>query len=148
MSERNKQMKKLLFMFCLTLTLSVASMSFADSGIPNLVGTWTVKAEGGVVLRGAEQGPNTHHKGEFSLLDAEVIITKQQGRVVHGEFKSAKAAEKFVAVIGHDNETFYYADQDGFLEGEIEDNDTIRVIYRHVGPNDVVAAVGVWTKKK
>ena len=141
-------MKKLLCLSWLILALLVTSTGFADSGIPNLVGTWIVKAEGGVVLRGSEQGPNTHHQGEFSALNAEAVITRQQGRVVHGEFKSARATEKFVAVIGHDNETLYYADQDGFLEGEIEDLDTVRVIYRHVGPNDVVAAVGVWTRKK
>ena len=141
-------MKKYFLFHLVLISFVGAATGFADSGIPNLVGTWMVKAEGGVILRGPEQGPNTHHKGEFSALNAEVVISKQQGRVVHGEFKSQRATEKFVAVIGHDNETLYYADQDGFLEGEIEDIDTVRVIYRHVGPNDVVAAVGVWTRKK
>lgn len=141
-------MKKTICFGSLLLVILSCTSIFADSTIPNLVGVWTVKAEGGVILRGAEQGPGTHHKGEFSALDAEVVVTKQQGRVLHGMFKSAKSSEKFIAVIGHDNETFYYADQDGFLDGIIEDKDTIQVIYRHVTGNDIVAAVGIWTRKK
>jgi hypothetical protein len=146
--ERTNLMKKTFCFTCLLVLVMGASVCFADMMIPNLVGTWTVKAEGGVMLRGADQGPNTHHKGPFSALEAEAVITKQQGRVLHGVFKSPRATENFVAVIGHDNETLYYADQDGFLEGTIEDKDTIQVIYRHVSPNDVVVAVGIWTRNK
>jgi hypothetical protein len=29
----------------------------------------------------------------------------------------ARATEKFVAVIAEDNKNFYYADEDGFMEG-------------------------------
>jgi hypothetical protein len=121
---------------------------FADSGIPNLVGTWTVQAEGGVILKGAIHGAKTHHRGEFSTLKAEAVVTKQQGRVLHGIFKSQRAAEKFVAVIAEDSKSFYLADEDGFVEGQISSNDKINVIYRHSTPADTVVAVGTWTRKK
>ena len=65
-----------------------------------------VQAEGGVLLKGAAHGAKTHHRGEFSTLKAEWIVTKQQGRVLHGIFKSPRATEKFVAVIAEDNKSF------------------------------------------
>ncbi len=144
-------MKKLFILGLTLITFVASSACFADSGkkgTPNLVGTWTVKAEGGVILRGTQPGSITHHSGEFSSLVAEAVITKQQGRILHGTFKSAKATENFVAAISMDNDKIFFADQDGFYQGEIEDNDTIEIVYRHVTPNDIVAAVGVWTRKK
>jgi len=141
-------MNKLVTIICALIALVGSSICMADTNIPNLVGTWTVKAEGGVVVKGAEQGQGTHHKGPFSTLAAEAVIAEQQGRVMHGTFKSPRASEKFIAVIGHDNKTFHYADQDGFIDGRIIDKDTIEIVYRHVTAADTVAAVGIWTRKK
>jgi hypothetical protein len=141
-------MKKIVISFTLLAFLLGTGICFADSGIPNLVGTWTVQAEGGVLLKGVAHGVKTHHRGEFSTLKAEAVVTKQQGRVMHGIFKSQRAAEKFVAVIAEDNKSFYYADEDGFMEGQISNKDTINLIYRHVTANDTVIGVGTWTRKK
>ncbi len=121
---------------------------FADSGIPNLVGTWTVQAEGAVLLKAAAARVETHHSGDFSTLKAEAVVTKQQGRVLHGTFKSSKVTEKFVAVIAMDNKSIYFADEDGFMEGQISSKDKINVIYRHSSPTDTVVAVGTWTRKE
>ena len=121
---------------------------FADSGIPNLVGTWTVQAEGAVLLKSGATRAETHHSGDFSTLKAEAVVTKQQGRALHGTFKSARATEKFVAVIAMDNKSFYLADEDGFMEGQIRSKDKINIIYRHSSPTDTVVAVGTWTRKK
>jgi hypothetical protein len=141
-------MKKIVISFTLLAFLLGTAICFADSGIPNLVGTWTVQAEGGVLLKGVAHGAKTHHRGEFSTLKAEAVVTKQQGRVMHGIFKSQRAAEKFVAVIAEDNKSFYYADEDGFMEGNMVNKDTMNVIYRHVTANDTVIGVGTWTRKK
>ena len=142
-------MKKLISVTSMLIaTLFCVSACLADSDIPNLVGTWTLKSEGGVLLKGQEPGPKTHHKDAFNTLIAEAVVTKQQGRIMHGTFKSAKATENFVAAIGHDNKTIYYADEDGFLEGKLIDKDTMEIIYRHVTPADAVVAVGLWTRKK
>ena len=140
-------MKKILISFTLLAFLLGTGICFAESNIPNLVGTWTVQAEGGVILKGAVHGAKTHHRGEFSTLKAEAVVTKQQGRVMHGIFKSQRAAEKFVAVIAEDNKSFYYADEDGFMEGNMVNKDTMNVIYRHVTANDTVIGVGTWTRK-
>jgi len=142
-------MKKLICVTSMLIaTLFCASVCVADSDIPNLVGTWTVKTEGGLLIKGKEPGPKTHHKDAFSTLNAEAVITKQQGRIMHGTFKSAKATENFVAAIGHDNKTLYCAFEQGLFEGKIINNDTIESVYRHVTPADTVVAVGIWTRKK
>ena len=141
-------MKKIVISFILLAFLLGTAICFAESGIPNLVGTWTVQAEGGVILKGAVHGAKTHHRGEFSTLKAEWIVTKQQGRVLHGIFKSPRASEKFVAVIAVDNKSLYEADEDGFLEGQIISNNKINIIYRHSTAADSVVAVGTLTRKK
>jgi len=141
-------MKKIVISFTLLAFLLGTAICFAESVIPNLVGTWTVQSEGAVILKGAAHGAKTHHRGEFSTLKAEAVVTKQQGRVMHGIFKSQRAAEKFVAVIAEDNKSFYYADEDGFMEGNMVNKDTMNVIYRHVTANDTVIGVGTWTRKK
>src|SRR5665647_1077797 len=79
---------------------------------------------------------------------AEAVVTKQQGSVLHGTFQSPRATEKFVAVIAEDNKSIYYADEDRFLEGQISNKDQINVIYRHLSSSDTIVAVGTWTKKK
>lgn len=62
--------------------------------------------------------------------------------------KSAKATENFVAVIGLDNKSFFYADEDGVIEGKIVNKDRVDIIYRHVTASDTVIGVGTWTRKK
>jgi len=141
-------MKKITISVVVLAVLLTMGICFADSGIPNLVGTWSVQAEGGVVLKGAKHGAKTHHRGDFSAIKGEAVVTKQQGRVLHGTFKTPKATEKFVAVIALDNSGFFFADEDGFIEGQIVNNDQINVIYRHSSSRDTVIAVGTWVRKK
>ncbi|MHC1727657.1 MAG: hypothetical protein AB9866_16915 [Syntrophobacteraceae bacterium] len=145
--ERIIIMKKTV-MIALLVFLLGTSVCFAGSGIPNLVGTWVVKAEGGVLIKGGTPGAKTHHNGEFSTLTAEAVVTRQQGRVLHGTFKSPKATENFMAVIGNDNKSVYYADEDGLMEGKIVSKDKLDMVYRHVGSSDTVVGVGTWTRKK
>ncbi len=141
-------MKKVTMSIAVLAVVLTMGICYAASDIPNLVGTWAVQTEGAVLLKGADHGAKTHHKGEFSTLKGEWIVTKQQGRVLHGTFKSPKATEKFVAVISMDNKSLYQADEDGFLEGKIISKDQIDVIYRHSSSADTVVAVGTCTRKK
>ena len=141
-------MKKITVSVILLVFLFGMGICFADSGIPNLVGAWATQAEGAALLKGSAHGAKTHHRGDFSTLKGEWIVTKQQGRVVHGTFKSPKATEKFIAVISMDNKSLYQADEDGFMEGQIINQDQINIIYRHSGSKDTVVAVGTCTRKK
>jgi hypothetical protein len=92
-----------------------------------------------VLLKRKEAGPNTHHKDAFSPLNSEAVMTKQQGRIMHGAFEaSAEDTEKFAAGIGLENKTIYFVDEDGLIEGKIIDKDTIEVVYRYVTAFDIV----------
>jgi hypothetical protein len=142
-------MKQLACMITVLAFLLGAGVCFAaDAAIPYLVGSWTVKADGGVLVKGSAPGLKTHHTGEFSTLTGEMVVTKQQGRVLHGTFTTAKATERFIAVIGLDNASFYYADEDGFMDGKIVGKDRMNVVYRHVTTADTVIGVGTFTRKK
>lgn len=141
-------MKRLVVLLLVVLVLSVTGVCFAEAELPNLVGTWEVKSEAALLVKGGETGAWTHHSEEFSRLSAEMTVTKQQGRILYGTFSSARATEQFAAVIGWDNKTLYYVDNDGFFDGVIVDKDKIKVIYRHVGDKDSVVAAGIMTRKK
>jgi len=142
-------MKKMLL--CLTLLVFVfgTGVCFAEAAIPNLVGTWNVKSEAALLTKeGNAPGEWTHHTNEFSILNAELTITRQQGRVVYGTFKSKMATENMAGVIGWDNKTLYMVDQDGYTDATIVSKDKITSVYRHVGAKDAVVAAGVWTRVK
>jgi hypothetical protein len=47
-----------------------------------------------------------------------------------------------------DNTGFFFADEDGFIEGQIINKDLINIIYRHSSASDSVVAVGTWVRKK
>lgn len=131
----------------LTAGLLVSGAPAADPEIPNLVGTWIVEAEGGVLTRDTKPRENIHHRGEFSTLKGEAVIDQQQGRIFHGTFTSPRDRESFIGGITMDNKRIIFADEDGMLEGEIRSADRIEVTYRHVTPTDTVIGVGTFTRK-
>jgi len=140
--------KKIIGVLLLAFLLGTG-VCFAESEIPNLVGTWAVQSEGAYLSKGSEPGTWSHwREGGDTTLTAEFIVTKQQGRVFYGTFTSKHAAENIAGVIGWDNKTFYLVDQDGFTDGTIVNNNKLTCIYRHVGEKDSVIAAGMMTRKK
>lgn len=99
-------MKKIFGVLLLMILLSTG-VCIAGPEIPNLVGTWEVQSEAGLITKDSETGIWTHHRQEFSTLTAELVVTKQQGRVLYATFTSKHATEKMAAVIGWDNKTVY-----------------------------------------
>lgn len=126
----------------------VASICFAQSNIPNLMGTWTVKSQAALMMKDKSPGKWTHHEKQVNDLNAEAVFTKQEGRLLWGKFKSPRLSEEFIAVIGFDNKTLYFVDQDGFIDASLVDKDTIQSVYRHSGPADSVVSLGTWHRKK
>ncbi len=120
----------------------------ADPVFPDLVGTWSVKAEGAVMVQGKDPGEKTHWKSGQTTMASEMQITEQQGRIVKGTFRSPKTSEPFVGAIGHDGKTVYFVDTDGYLDARIVDANTIESVYRHSTPKSSVVSVAVWTRKK
>jgi hypothetical protein len=123
------------------------SAALAAPIIPNLVGTWTVEGKGAVLCKVEASRCKTHHHGDFSDLNAVAQITKQQGRVFHGVFKSKYASEKFVGTLGHDDASLYMVDEDGFTDGKIISPNLIQVVYRHTTDLDSVVDIGTWTRR-
>lgn len=92
-------------------------------------------------------GEWTHHKDHYSHLTGRAVVTDQQGRVLHGVFTAPMGKnESFIAVIGMDNTSLYLADQDGFMDLKIINDDLMTGVYRHVTANDTVVAEGTWTR--
>ena len=139
---------------CLSVTAAVAAgtsltarQSLANTfPIPDLVGTWKVEAEGATILHGKNYGVKSHLTKQFSTLNAETIVQKQQGRSFIGIFKSPRYTEKFAGVISADGKTFAYVDEDGSLDGKIINKNLIEVTYRHVTPTESIVTYGTWNK--
>ena len=134
--------------FVLLLFLLGTGVCSASESVPNLVGTWAVKSEAALLTKGNSPGEWTHHQTPLSTLTAEIVFTKQQGRVFYATFTSKLATENMAGVIGWDNKTLYLVDMDGFTDATIVTPDKITCIYRHVGAKDAVVAAGVWTRVK
>lgn len=133
-----------------TTTLAVAgtlSVVLAAPVIPNLVGTWAVEGKGADLCKVEASRCKTHHHGDFSDLGAVAQITRQQGRVFHGVFKSKFATERFVGTLGHDNTTLYIVDEDGFTDGRVVSPNQIQFVYRHTSDLDSVVDIGTWTRR-
>ncbi|MFC1833258.1 hypothetical protein ACFL2Q_00820 [Thermodesulfobacteriota bacterium] len=141
-------MKKLTCLFIICLLTSTVSFALAESKIPSLVGTWKVQTEGGALIKADKASTQSHHGTKFTKFEAEFVVEKQKGRVFHGYFKSARATEKLVGVIGHDNKTAYWADHDGFGQAKILSSGKMQVIYLHASPTESVAAAATFTKNK
>ncbi|WP_295442513.1 hypothetical protein [uncultured Thiodictyon sp.] len=141
-------MKKLMTSVCALFVLICASTAFAGQDIPSLTGTWTVQSEGGIIVRGDQPGKVTHWEEKQTSLIGELTILTQNGRTLSGVFKSPKAEERFIGVIGHDNVSLHFADEDGMFDGKLIDQNTIESVYRHVKATDTVVAVGIWKRKQ
>ena len=141
-------MKKMVLCVTLLAFLFATGVCFAEESMPNLVGTWAVKSEAALLTKGGPPGDWTHHKDALSSLTAQLVVTKQQGRVFYATFTSKLATENMAGVVGWDNKTLYLVDMDGFTDATIVSKDKITCIYRHVGDKDAVVAAGVWTRVK
>jgi hypothetical protein len=141
-------MKKFIVGIVVFAFFAGASLCVAEPVIPDMMGTWMIKAEGGVIVNDSAAESKSHHSGDFSNITAEFVVTKQQGRVFHGNFTSKKGSKTIIGVIGMDNKSIFCSDADGFAEGRIVSKNKVHVIYRHSTPADSVVAAAVWTRKK
>ena len=140
-------MKKIAGIILLVLLLGTG-VCFAEPDIPNLVGTWAVQSEGAYISKGSEPGTWSHFQDGTNAISAEFIVTKQQGRVFYGTFTSKRNTENVIGVIGWDNKSAYFVDQDGFTDATLVNKDKMTCIYRHVGEKDSIVAAAILTRKK
>jgi hypothetical protein len=137
-----------------SLFVSIASLFLLGSspavfaGVPSLVGTWDIKAEGAIMLHGSSSpGKYTHwSKGQTTLTGTAEVLS-QDGRTIKGVFKLSKTPEPFIAVIGRDG-NLHLVDDDGFADYRIVNNGRLEGVYRHVTAADSVICNSVWTREK
>jgi hypothetical protein len=124
-----------------------AAPAAAQSAIPDLRGTWKGESES-IIL-----GPgNPHHAAPSSTeprLDKvpfTMTIDKQDGRRFSGTFSSARANDKFVAVISRNN-TILLVDDDGYTVGSILAPNRIELCYMHLSQATRLASCAEMTKQ-
>ena len=108
-----------------------AAPAAAQSAIPDLRGTWKGESES-IIL-----GPgNPHHAAAPSAeprldnVPFTMTIDKQDGRRFSGTFSSARANDKFVAVISRNN-AILLVDDDGYTVGSILGPNRLELCYMH-----------------
>jgi len=146
---QEEMMRKSIFVLLPAIFILSALPCFAEPSVPDLVGTWTVKGTGSVILKGNKTGDITHWKSaDQKTLNAEAKIIEQKGRIIKGEFISSRAAEKFIGIISVDGKMVNFVDEDGYIDLMIINKDKMHGIYRHVKKEDSVIADAEWIRKK
>ena len=119
----------------------------AQSAIPDVRGTWKGESES-IIL-----GPgNPHHAAPSSTeprldnVPFTMTIDKQDGRRFSGTFSSARANDKFVAVISRNN-TILLVDDDGYTVGSILAPNRIELCYMHLSQATRLASCAEMTKQ-
>jgi hypothetical protein len=124
-----------------------AAPAAAQSAIPDVRGTWKGESES-IIL-----GPgNPHHAAPSSTeprldnVPFTMTIDKQDGRRFSGTFSSARANDKFVAVISRNN-TILLVDDDGYTVGSILAPNRIELYYMHLSQATRIASCAEMTKQ-
>jgi len=130
--------------------MTVTLTGFAGSDIPDVKGTWVMKAQGMRHHKAQEANPKSHTDVKTGLAQFELKITidKQDGFRFSGTKESAKLKETVSGVIGFDNKTLYLVDDDGMAFCRLVAPDKMEHIYLHVTKHDSVAGRGIFVRKR
>jgi hypothetical protein len=129
------------------LVLAMTGVGFAGSAIPDLKGTWVVKASGSGFVKPSESPP---HTGKLGFHEAEflMIIDKQDGFRFSGSRESSRKKETVAGVIGYDLKNVYMVDDDGMIMGKLVSPDKMECIYLHVSKYHSIASREIMTRKR
>ena len=142
--------------FALMPALLLATpMTYAQSAVPDLKGTWITKGKSVVF------GANAHHPGAAAseatprIRDFEftVVITGQDGRLAWGYSHSSVSAahEPLALAIAADGKTIAGSDTDGSLRLTVVSPDRLELCYTHAGlspSKSIVATCEMADRKK
>jgi hypothetical protein len=123
----------------LALVACIASMASADQ-IPNLKGRWVGKTHtivAGVAPHWPSNRGTFERPGLFEK-DLAIEVTGQEGRRFWGMQTITGAGEKtdepMIGVLtGRDNKTVVLVDRDGYLDGQLIDDNTLSFCYKQAG---------------
>ncbi|MCP4328466.1 MAG: hypothetical protein GY791_08535 [Alphaproteobacteria bacterium] len=100
--------------------VAIGTSAFADSSVPNLVGTWS-----GSGNEGAVQGTLGHQasRQEPVFADRSILwtlkIDRHDGRGLIGFWSSPTHVETLVGVIRSDNESLLFSDEDSLFQAKL-----------------------------
>jgi hypothetical protein len=143
-------MRKSLEGLAVLMIIGLPLAAAAQDGVPNLVGRWTIHAEG-MAIRAEGNGP-----AEPVAVDSVFVIDKQDGFRISGKETSQRPAdgpelfsheEHFAGVISADNKTVSMVDENGFRDCDIISPDRMECIYRHVASPNAVVTRNLWTRQ-
>jgi hypothetical protein len=130
----------------------VLGATAAAAAAPDMRGTWRMEAN--VILEGALP----HHPADapppaegmaprLRRLSGTLRVEGQEGDRLWGTFATEYASEPFIGILTGEGGRFLYVDTDGFLEGTVGEDGTMRYCYRQVTPTSRVAACGTATRE-
>ena len=129
-----------LFAGALTLLFSVVDKASAADEIPNIKGKWSGKTHT-IVAGVAPHWPSnrgTFEKPGLFEKDLLIEVTAQEGRRFWGmqtfTGNGERTQEPMIGELtGKDNKTVILVDRDGFLDGQLIDENTLSFCYKQVG---------------
>jgi hypothetical protein len=139
-------MKRAIFILTPVIFILSATLSFAASAVPNLVGNWEDKSEK-VILVKADKAQGKASWQENKSVTVEIKITEQKGRAIYGEVAMPSGPEKITGIIAPDNKSVYCVDEDGFIDLKIISIDKMQGVHRHVLQGESAVVCGIWTRK-
>jgi hypothetical protein len=104
---------------------------------PDLKGTWKGTSET-VLLGEYEHGPEESAQPRPHRVDFTLTLTNQDGRRVWGKIATKFGEEPWLAVIHSDGELILGVDQNGYVIGTIEGEDTLELCYLHADDDSVL----------
>jgi hypothetical protein len=124
----------------LALLLGIAGTACAADPVPNIKGKWVGKTHS-IVAGVAPHWPSnrgTFEKPGMFEKDLVIDVTHQEGRRFWGMQTFSGGGEStnepMIGVLGgKDNKTVALVDRDGYLDGQLLDNNTMTFCYRQAG---------------
>ena len=129
------------------LCISCTMQQPAKPEIPDLTGVWLGRGE--AVIYG-----DMHHRDDAeevtftSGMQFTLTINEQKGNVFHGTRATESYSEDIVGCISADNTTIFIADHDGYMQGSIQPDGTLNLVYLESGLDARIAALNVFVKQE
>jgi hypothetical protein len=138
------------FVRILTLAMLVAVPSMAQTGTPDLRGTWKGESES-IVLGGEHpHHPSTQSNApELRRVRFTLIIHKQDGRRFSGTFSSSRRSAQVIGVIARSGNIFLAdSETEGHSSATILAPDRLELCYIHASSATKIASCTELTKQQ
>jgi hypothetical protein len=133
------------------LVLAAGSSGAVAADVPDVTGTWLMKAEG--VKLQKDQGEAAHNVDHFAAetasyaVDFTVTVETQDGVTFFGRKASAKAVEEIAGVIDFDNTRVWMIDFDGTTTCTLTSPDEMSCVYYEINSENSNLNRQLWTRQ-